>query len=72
MIEAAVDHAWSYIFHKDDDINNFIEGMKEESPEFDLNVSKEELDKIGEVIAKIFVEFVALRLHWMNEGSAEN
>lgn len=34
LIEAAVDHAWDYISYKDDDINNFIEGMKEESPDF--------------------------------------
>ena len=69
LIEAAVDHAWAYISYKDDDINNFIEGMKEESPEFDLDVSKEELDKINAVSEKIFVEFVALRLQGMNEGS---
>lgn len=72
LVEAAVDHAWAYISHKDDEINEFIEGMKEESPEYDLDVSKEEIERISAISAKIFVEFVALRLQGMNEDSVRD
>lgn len=72
LVEAAVDHAWAYISHKDDEINEFIDGMKEGSPEYDLDVSKEEIERISTISSKIFVDFVALRLQGMNEDSVRD
>ena len=59
------------IFRKDE-INEFIDGMKEGDPEYDLDVSKEEIERISAISAKIFVEFVALRLQGMNEDSVRD
>jgi hypothetical protein len=72
LVEAAVDHAWAYISHKDDEINEFIDGMKEEDPEYDLDVSKEEIERINAIGSRVFVEFVALRLQGMNEDSVRD
>lgn len=72
LVEAAMDHAWAYISHKDDEINEFIDGMKEGTPEYDLDVSKEEIERINAIGARVFVEFVALRLQGMNEDSVRD
>ena len=72
LIEAAVDHAWAYLSHKDDEINNFIKGMKEGSPDVDLDVSEEEMERISAISEKIFVDFVSLRLQGMNEDSVRS
>lgn len=72
LVEAAVDHAWAYISHKDDEIREFIDGMKEGDPDYNLDVSKEEIERISAISSKIFVEFVALRLQGMNEDSVRD
>ena len=66
-----MDHAWSYLSNRDDEVNDFIRGMKHDlhDKEEEFIVLPEEFDQINSMSEKIFVDFVAFKLQGMNNDS---